>query len=133
MDLSPVYAIAVVLNPELKWDYFRTNWEQHPEWITQAEESVEDLWLTMYKDSANCVEAETNPKHGQNSSLFLPTPSKEPTDFDQWVSRRKYKCLGIKKKQDEYLQYLATKHLPEQESKEIQLSSQLKSVDLCAF
>jgi hypothetical protein len=131
MDQSPVYAAAVVLNPEHKWDYFKTNWEQHPEWIAQAEESVEDLWLTMYKDSANSTEAEH--EHGQNSSFFLPTPRKEPTDFDQWVSRRKYKRPGVKK-QDEYNQYLATEHLPgQQESEEIQSSVQLKSVDLCAF
>jgi hypothetical protein len=132
MDRSPVYAAAVVLNPELKWDYFKTNWEQHPDSIIQTKESVEDLWLTMYKDSANS--AETGPEHGLDSSLFLPTLCKEPTDFDQWVSRHKYKRPGMKEKQDEYNQYLATEHLPDQEeSGEIQSSSQLKSVDLCAF
>ena len=132
MDQSPVYAAAVVLNPEHKWDYFKINWEQHPEWITQAEESVENLWLTMYKDSASSAEAEF--KHDLNSGLFLPTPRKEPTDFDQWVSRRKYKRSGIKKKQDEYTQYLMTEHLPEQEeSKEIQLNFQHKSINLCTF
>jgi hAT family protein len=131
MDQSPVYTAAVVLNSEHKWDYFRTNWEQHPEWIAQAEKSVEDLWLIMYRDSANSTEAEH--EHGQHSSIFLPTLHKEPTNFDQWISRHKYKRPGTKE-QDEYDQYLATEHLPgQQESEEIQSSVQLKSVDLCAF
>ena len=69
MDESPVYAAAVVLNPDHKWDYFKTSWEEHADWITKAEQNVEDLWNTMYKDSANSPEAEIGCGHG----LFLPT------------------------------------------------------------
>lgn len=135
MDQSPVYAAAVVLNPEHKLDYFKTNWEQHPEWIAHAEESVEDLWLTLYKDCANSAEDEaTRAEHGQSSGLFLPTPRKEPSNFDQWLSRRKYKRPDTRKAQDEYHQYLETEHFPDQEGSEgIQSSRRLKSVDLCAF
>ena len=57
------------------------------------------------------------------------TPRKEPSDFDQWVSRQKYKRPTVQKP-DEYSQYLATEHFPDEES---QSSSRVKSVDLCAF
>jgi hypothetical protein len=87
----------------------------------------------MYKDSANSAEAETTAKNALNFGLFLPTPQKEPSNFDQWVSRHKYKRLGPKTKQDEYLQYLETEYFPDQGSEEIQSSSQVKSVNLCAF
>lgn len=131
MDKSPVYASAIVLNPEHKLDYFETNWEEQPEWISKAEESVEDLWRTMYKDSVHPA-AETTAKNALDPGLFLPAPQKERSDFDQWVSRHKYRRLGLKAKQDEYLQYLETEYFPDQDS-EAQSSSQVKSVDLCAF
>src|SRR6266498_689945 len=44
----------------------------------------------MYKDSANSAEAETTAENTLNSRLFLPTPQKEPSNFDQWISRYKY-------------------------------------------
>jgi hypothetical protein len=126
MDESPVYAASITLHPEHKLDYFKTNWEQHLEWIALAEKAVQDLWLTMYKDSA-----EPKSERHLDSGLFLPTPRKEPTDFDQWVSRNKYKNPNMRGKQDEYLQYLAADHFPVQE--EIQQGSKPKSIDLCAF
>ena len=129
MDQSPVYAAAVALNPEHKWDYFRTNWAEHPDWISQAEKSVEDLWLTMYKYSANSAEPDAKAKHG----LLLPILQKEPSDIDQWVSRHKYRRPGTKKEQDEYIQYLQTEYFPDQELEGMQSTSQLMSVDLRAL
>jgi hypothetical protein len=132
MDQSPVYAAAIVLNPEHKLDYFKTNWEGYPEWIAQAEESVEDLWLTMYKDSANSAETGTTAVNDLNSGLFLPTPQKDPSNFDQFISRHKYKRLGPKPKQDEYHRYLEMDFFADREE-EIQPRPQIKFVDLCAF
>ena len=131
MDKSPVYAAAIVLNPEHKLDYFKASWEEYPEWIAQAEKSVEELWLTMYKDTANS-EAETT-ENAPSSGLFLPTPRKDPSDFAQWVQRHKHKPQGPKAKQDEYQQYLEMEHFPDQGSEEFQSNSRPKLVDLCAF
>lgn len=130
MDRSPVYAAAVVLNPQLKWDYFKMNWKEHPDWIAQAEKSVEDLWFTMYKDSADSAEAEA--ENGLNSGLFLPTPRKEPSNFDQWVSASRYNRPAVRK-QDDYKKYIETVHFPDEGPEETQPSSRFKSVDLCAF
>ena len=125
MDQSPVYAAAVVLNPEHKCDYFRTNWTEHPEWIARAEESVRDFWQTTYKNSTHISEAEV--EHAKDSGLFLPTPKKEPTKFDQWISRTKYNCAGMREIQDEYDAYLEAEFFLDQGPEA------LKSVNLCAF
>ncbi len=101
-DESPVYAAAIVLNPEYKFDYFKVNQEEHQDWIEHTEESIKDLQHTMYKDYATSTEAKTAAKRALDSSLFLPTPRKEPSNFDQWVSRHKYKRPAMKQKQDEY-------------------------------
>ena len=50
MQQSPVYAAAVVLNPEHKWKFFAKSWEDHPDWIEEAEENVTDFWESMYKN-----------------------------------------------------------------------------------
>lgn|SRR5215469_2341752 len=129
MDLSPVYVAAVVLNPEHKWDYFETNWEDCPEWITQAKKSIKDFWLTMYKDS----ESKTKQSTTGDASESNPILQKDPSDFDQWVSRHKYHRTGLKKIQDEYEQYLETDHFPNQQSEDTLPNFQQKSVNLCTF
>jgi hAT family C-terminal dimerisation region len=135
MDESPVYAAAIVLNPEHKLDYFKINWDDRPDWIEQTEVSIEDLWRTMYKDCANPMEAETAANRAVDSSLYLPTPQKEPSDFDQWIARHKSKRPATRQKEDEYRQYLATEYFLDQRSADLESSSrsQLKSVNLCAF
>ena len=81
MDQSPVYAAAVVLNPEHKLDYFKLNWEEFPNWIQQTEKRVEDLWLIIYKDSANPIEADIRGEKASGSRLF-PQKQKDPSDFE---------------------------------------------------
>ena len=131
MDRSPVYAAAVVLNPEHKWNYFETNWKEHPLWIASAKEAVEELWLTMYKDSADSAAAEAG--QGVNPGLFHATPRKDPSGFNEWVSRSKYKRTVTKQKPDEYQEYLETEHFPDEESEGTTDGSPPKSVNLCAF
>lgn len=48
-DKSPIYVAAVVLNPKWKWKYFEKHWENHEDWITDAQEAVKKLW-NDYKD-----------------------------------------------------------------------------------
>jgi hypothetical protein len=50
MQQSPVYAAAVVLNPEHKWKFFAKNWKEHPDWVEEAEDNVMAFWESMYKD-----------------------------------------------------------------------------------
>jgi len=130
IDKSPVYAAAVVLNPQYKWDYFNTHWADHPEWIAQAQDSVEDLWRNMYANQQE--EAEDDLEDGGNSSLFLPTPQKGISRFDQWVLSGRRAAPGVTKG-DDYSQYLGAEELHNLRSKETPPSSQIKSVDLCAF
>ena len=127
MAQSPAYAAAIVLNPEHKLDYFENHWKEHPEWIGEAEKSVEDLWLTMYKDSSEPEKASTQASAAKNASLFHPMPQRELSDFDRWISGRKY---GPKSKQDEYEQYLATDYFPDRGAKDGCLSA---PVNICAF
>ena len=129
MDQSPVYAAAVVLNPQHKWDYFKTNWKEHPDWIANAEESVEELWNTMYKDTEDSSKSKA--EYDLNSGLFLPTPRKDPSNFDQWVSASRYARPTVLE-QDGYKKYLETVHFPNWPG-DFQSISQPKSVDLCAF
>ena len=46
-DESPAYIAAIVLNPNLKWQYIRHNWEA--DWIPAAEAIMEDFWGKQYK------------------------------------------------------------------------------------
>jgi hAT family C-terminal dimerisation region len=134
MDLSPVYAAAVVLNPEHKLDYFRSSWGDCPDWIEGAESSVEEFWLTMYKDSQKPRTADSTAKHVPDSDLFHPPSNKDnPSEFTEWKSMHKHKNTGFKP--DEYKDYLETEHFksdPNQQSGE-SLTAAQKSVNLCAF
>jgi hypothetical protein len=130
MDESPIYVAALVLNPEHKLDYFAINWENDPYLIAEAQESVEDLWLTMYKyslavsKSTEATEANITLAESTNPGIPRQAPPKKPSEFDQWISRSKYKSLGSKPMVDEYQEYLKTEHSPDQSG---------SSVDLCAF
>jgi hypothetical protein len=131
MDRSPVYAAAVFINPQHKWNYFDTHWADQPEWITQAKESVEELWRTMYANPPE-AESETGHEDGLNSDLFFPTPRKEPSNFDQWVQRARQTNIRDES-DDEYEQYIKTDHFSNQQPGDANPRSQIKSVDLCAF
>jgi len=40
VDETPVYASAIALNPEMKLQWFREEWEERPNWISGAECAV---------------------------------------------------------------------------------------------
>lgn len=48
-DFAPVHYTAVVLNPEMKFDYFATEWHDRQDWIRNAEKEVHNLWTIKYK------------------------------------------------------------------------------------
>ena len=134
MQQSPVYAAAVVLNPEHKWKFFSKNWRQHSDWIEEAEENVMDLWESMYKghDDSAGVDAQAA---GLDTGLFRPArqDNREPSEFDQWFSRKRYsRGCTTASRQDEYLDYLERDFLNET-PESFQSSSLPRAVDLCAF
>ena len=48
-DFAPVHYAAVALNPEMKFDYFATEWQDRQDWIRNAEKEVHNLWTIEYK------------------------------------------------------------------------------------
>ena len=83
---------------------------------------------------ANPLETESGTEHedGLNSDLFLPTPRKEPSNFDQWVWRARQTSPDLPE-DDDYEQYIKTDHFSNQRPRDAHPPSQIKSVDLCAF
>lgn len=47
-DLCPGYAVAMALHPNMRFAYFREEWQTRPEWIEQAERTVKEIWKTTY-------------------------------------------------------------------------------------
>jgi hypothetical protein len=43
-DATPIYRIAVVLHPRMKWRWFDRYWAKKPLWRTAATKAVEALW-----------------------------------------------------------------------------------------
>ena len=129
-----IYVAALVLNPEQKLGYFAINWEKDPALIAEAKESVEDLWLTMYKYSSALksteLATEANITLAESTRGHRQAPPKKPSEFDQWISRSKYKSLGARSMTDEYQEYLKTEHFPDQGMGNVQSGS---PVDLCIF
>ena len=42
-DIAPVHYAAVALNPEMKFDYFETEWKDRKDWVHNAEKEVQNL------------------------------------------------------------------------------------------
>jgi hypothetical protein len=61
-EQSPVYVVAIVLDPRHKWDFFNLSAEWKPAWIQQAEQAVQDLWDEYKQQSIeNTVSAASLP------------------------------------------------------------------------
>ena len=48
-NLSPAYFTLIALHPEMKMDYFLSEWSSWPDWIQMAQKSVENYWLNNWK------------------------------------------------------------------------------------
>jgi hypothetical protein len=96
MQQSPVYAAAVVLNPEHKWKFFAKSWEDHPDWIEEAEENVTNFWESMYKNYDDAGIGAQTAGLDTAGGLFRPDRQGEPSEFDKWFSRKRYSrgCTG---------------------------------------
>ena len=45
IDNNTVLYAAVALHPGMKFEYFEVNWAEHPEWIVNVRQKVQDLWI----------------------------------------------------------------------------------------
>jgi len=48
-DSSPAYIAAVVLEPQMKFQYFEKRWASHPDWVVATKERISRLF-EEYKD-----------------------------------------------------------------------------------
>ena len=52
---TPVYIAALVLDPRKKWSYFEQNWIEHPDWIKDAMEKMQQFWDEHYKSTETVI------------------------------------------------------------------------------
>lgn len=92
-DVAPVHYAAVALNPEMKFDYFETEWKDRQDWVRNAEKEVQNLWKTEYKNtSGEANNFELPLRHHNNLQPTITPPyrigiappeSSAPTPFRQ--------------------------------------------------
>ena len=41
---TPIYRVAVVLHPRLKWRWFEKYWAKKPQWLEAVRKAVDTLW-----------------------------------------------------------------------------------------
>jgi hypothetical protein len=68
-DLCPAYIVAVALDPTMKITWFRDEWHDKPDWIEQAERTVDDIWRTSYRGESGAVFAEEDGADQNDSKL----------------------------------------------------------------
>lgn len=90
---TPVYVTSVVLDPTQKWTYFEESWGlEHPEWLVEWKEKVEDFWASTYRMK-------------DNETDFIPSSSPKLSD-NLYVAHLQSKKL-TKVAKDEYARYLS--------------------------
>jgi hypothetical protein len=66
VDSTAAYYAAVVLNPRLKMQWFKQQWNGHPDkkdWISLVEKAIRELWLMEYKcKSSRTLSPTTTPQ-----------------------------------------------------------------------
>lgn len=75
---SPVYLVATVLNPSLKWVYMERTWEDKTEWIERAKSRVGQLWRDIYKSTTSCPV----PRPGS----ALDSTTRRPNRYKIWMN-----------------------------------------------
>jgi hypothetical protein len=48
IDETPVYYSAIALHPEMKWQWFRDEWQDGPSWNAAAESAVRHHWVSEF-------------------------------------------------------------------------------------
>lgn len=72
-DSSKVLYAAVALDPEMRLQYFESEWKERPEWIIQAREKAKGLWKEDYSNEKCCSEVEKEPEPNYAESSISST------------------------------------------------------------
>jgi len=54
-ELAPAHYAAVSLHPEMKFEFFKFQWAERPEWIQKAKAATIAIWETKYKSSSRAT------------------------------------------------------------------------------
>ena len=87
-DDSPVYLAAVVLHPAFTWSWVHRAWKYRPDWITNGEKSVKELWAE-YADTL-IVTAAAKERRERSSIWELSDDeddTSQPDEYTRWCSR----------------------------------------------
>jgi len=94
-DCCPVYIVAIVLDPQMKFQYFERKWESRPSWIGMAKEVLFEFWRD-YNISCS-EESEASDLNNENEEK-----GETVMNIDDW-------CFGVEDIQyirDELEEYL---------------------------
>jgi len=68
--------VAVALHPEMKYEYFKDEWKDQPAWIIATRTKIENLWQSIYCNTAS------------TDLVALPTSSVSSASLPQWKYKR---------------------------------------------
>jgi hypothetical protein len=94
---------AIALHPEMKLDYFDGEWEDKPEWISNAHNSSRRLWETEYKHGYMRKKSSTpNIDEDDVPAAAAPTiiHDREVDEFPIWKRKKRARLAGSN--QDEF-------------------------------
>ncbi|KAH3938518.1 hypothetical protein HBH98_249950 [Parastagonospora nodorum] len=66
------YAIATMLHPKLRYNWFQNQWKHHPPWYNKARKSIDHMFRQYHQDEAD--------DEAQGSQLQPPSRRKLPND-----------------------------------------------------
>ncbi|KAH0604073.1 uncharacterized protein H6S33_007104 [Morchella sextelata] len=100
---TPVHMSAIALHPEMKLDYFDGEWEDKPEWISNAHNSSRRLWETEYKHGYIRKKSSTpNIDEDDVSAAAAPTIIHDREVDELPISKRKKRARLAGSNQDEF-------------------------------
>jgi hypothetical protein len=70
LDNNPVYVAAVVLHPNMKWQYLEKRWQERPTWLLKAKNAFNELTLG-YQHKDDSIRSPHNVKRAKRSYSWL--------------------------------------------------------------
>jgi hypothetical protein len=82
VDETPIYYSAIALHPEMKLQWFREEWEEHPNWISAAECAVPNHWSSEFQSNSQSSQV-------SNHSTPSITITEATTIIPNWNSKKR--------------------------------------------
>lgn len=70
-DKSPVYIVAVILDPRLKLQYIENRWSTRPEWIEAAQRKVRTMFNHYRDESGSSAPSASTPESTSTSAALM--------------------------------------------------------------